>query len=55
MKQMIPICFDLADLPEEERQALCREALRRGVPFEQVIREALIEKANQGAAGEKAA
>ena len=47
MNQMIPICFDLGKLPEEERQALCREALRRGVPFEQVMREALMEKAQK--------
>lgn len=42
MKQMIPITLNLAEVPDEERRALCTEAIKRGVPFEVVVREAMI-------------
>lgn len=34
--------FDPNDLPEAEREALAREAVRRGVPYTELIREALL-------------
>jgi len=44
---MIPITIDLAQLPDAERRTLCAEAVRRGVPLEQLIREAMIESARR--------
>jgi hypothetical protein len=41
------IMFDIASLPERQRLALQREAARREVPFEEVIRESLLEKASR--------
>lgn len=35
------------DLPEDRRAALSREALRRGVPVAEVIRQMVLEKSNQ--------
>lgn len=35
------------DLPEDRRAALSREALRRGVPVAEVIRQLVLEKSNQ--------
>lgn len=35
------------DLPDERRDALSREAMRRGVPVDQLVRECLLEKADQ--------
>lgn len=45
MQNAIPITIDLGKLPEKERRILCQEAIRRGVPFEQLVREALLAKA----------
>jgi hypothetical protein len=47
MLNMIPVTIDLGALPEEERRTLCEEALRRGVPFEHLVREALLKKARE--------
>lgn len=47
MQNLIPMVIDLAEVPEDERRALCAEALRRGVPFEVVIREAMVEFARK--------
>jgi hypothetical protein len=47
MLNMIPVTIDLGRLPEEERRTLCEEAVRRGVPFEQLVREALLKKAQE--------
>lgn len=41
MQNMIPMCINLAELPEDDRRRLCEEAVKRGVPFEQVVREAM--------------
>ncbi len=49
MQNMIPITIDLGKLPEKERRILCAEAVKRGVPFEQVVREALLAKASHEA------
>lgn len=35
------------DLPEDRRAALSREALRRGVPVAELIRQMVLEKSNQ--------
>ncbi len=35
------------ELPEERRAALSREAMRRGVPVNQLVKEWLLEKADQ--------
>jgi hypothetical protein len=47
MLNMIPLTIDLAKLPETERRTLCAEAVRRGVPLEQLIREAMIDAAQK--------
>lgn len=55
---MIPITIDLAQVPESERRLLCEQAIKRGVPLEQVIREAMLEAARRtlaAASQEKAA
>lgn len=55
---MIPITIDLAQVPESERRLLCEQAIKRGVPLEQVIREAMLEAARRALAAasqEKAA
>ena len=49
---MIPLTIDLAQVPEAERCTLCAEAVRRGVPLEQLIREAMIEAAHRKVAAE---
>lgn len=47
MQIMNAITFDLAELPDAEREALQREAVRREVPFVELIREALLGKAER--------
>lgn len=47
MQTMIPITINLAEVPDEERRALCGEAIKRGVPFEVVVREAMIAAAQK--------
>lgn len=49
MLNLIPLTINLAELPEAERRALCEDAIKRGVPFEHVVREAMIEKARREA------
>ncbi len=39
--------LDDLDLPEERRAALSREALRRGIPVAELIRQMVLEKSNQ--------
>jgi hypothetical protein len=39
--------LDDLDLPEERRAALSREALRRGLPVAELIRQMVLEKSNQ--------
>jgi hypothetical protein len=39
--------LDDLDLPEERRAALSREALRRGVPVAELIRQMVLDKSNQ--------
>lgn len=41
MQNMIPVTINLAEMPEDERRVLSAEAVRRGVPFEVVVREAM--------------
>lgn len=55
MQPMIPITLDLAKVPDEERRALCTEAIQRGVPFEVVVREAMIAKGRESARRQAAA
>ena len=47
---MIPITIDLAQVPESERRLLCEQAIKRGVPLEQLIREAMLESARRAMA-----
>ena len=44
---MIPVTINLAEMPEEERRVLCGNAIRRGVPFEVEVRDAMIERAQK--------
>jgi|GEM_PF-4741285 len=45
MLNNIPVTIDLGKLPDDERRALCEEAVRRAVPFEHLVREAMLQKA----------
>ena len=47
MQIMNAITFDLAELPDAEREALQRDAARREVPIEELVREALLGKAER--------
>jgi hypothetical protein len=41
------IIFDLEELPQAERAALQAEAMKREIPIQEVIKEALISKAER--------
>ena len=47
MQSMIPLTIDLSKVPDEERRVLCTEAVRRGVPVEVLIAEAMVRQARQ--------
>lgn len=44
---MKTIVLEDLEIPEDRRQALKREAVRRGVPLNQIVSQFLMEKADQ--------
>jgi hypothetical protein len=44
---MNAITFNLEDLPEAERAALQAEAMKREIPIQEVVKEALLSKAGR--------